>query len=296
MPRKNPKILIADSGSTKTDWAYISEENILTFQTEGLNPYHINREFFDNAMSVAISNLPSNEKPDKIYFFGAGCSGSQHKTTMETRLKWHFPLAKLYVESDLYASCYALCNNQPGIVVIWGTGSNVCLFDGTKIVYTPISLGYLLGDEGSGNHCGKLFLQKFLRNHFSNQLLQDLRNKIPFNKEQIIAQLYNHPQPAKFLGSFLPYIHPFKNHPEIKSIFFESWNMFYNEMMKEVTAMTQKPLPVYFNGSVAYYFQDILKEWIQHKKLILGKIINKPMPALIEYFKNKYYGKNTGSR
>lgn len=44
----------------------------------------------------------------------------------------------------------AVCGHKEGLACILGTGMNSCLFDGNHMTKNVPSLGFILGDEGSG--------------------------------------------------------------------------------------------------------------------------------------------------
>lgn len=277
-------ILIADSGSTKCDWVLITPEKYLTFSTVGLNPYHIHETQFSDEIKQHLLGDPSFISPDAIYFFGAGCAASQKQAEMKRWIEHIFPTAHIEVDTDLMAACLALCTHMAGVVGILGTGSNICYYNGEKIEKNPISLGYLLGDEGSGNHIGRLFLQKFLRRQFSTPLQHLLEEAVNTAPSEIIRQVYESSS-ARYMASFLPLLKNFTEHPEIEKLFFHAWDLFYDNNV--VYVLPDPSTPLHFTGSVAYHFQPLLKKWIEKKKLILGNIIHKPIHALANYYKKE---------
>ena len=46
-------------------------------------------------------------------------------------------------------------------------------------------------------------------------------------------------------------------------------------------------MPVHFIGSIAYHFSETLKEAARARNIQVGKIIQKPIDNLMEYFLNK---------
>ena len=69
-------ILIADSGSTKTDWRSIDgEKKIHQYVTKGLNPYFITGKEMENELNKKL--LPPLKKAvgnfkGEIFFYGSG--------------------------------------------------------------------------------------------------------------------------------------------------------------------------------------------------------------------------------
>ena len=84
-----------------------------------------------------------------------------------------FPKAKANVYPDTLAACHALFGRNAGVACILGTGSNACVYDGEKITQSIVSLGFMLGDEGSGCHIGK----RIVHDYFYGKRLSDLLKK-----------------------------------------------------------------------------------------------------------------------
>ena len=181
-------ILIADSGSSKTDWSLIDGDKISQFECVGLNPYII-----DN--STIISNISALNVPflkiREVYFYGAGCASSEQSTTIHSLLQALFKHARISVNSDLLAAAHALLKDKSGTIGILGTGSNIAHFDGKNIQLLNTSMGYLLGDEGSGNALGK----RLLKAYFKNELDDDLCHMINLDKSSVLYQLYDNEFP-----------------------------------------------------------------------------------------------------
>ena len=150
-------ILIADSGSTKTDWVFLDGEGRNNFETIGLNPFFVDEATVVKTLSGQVSDA---NKVEAVHFYGAGCSTENKRSIISEGLKQVFPQAQHTVEHDLLGAARATCLNEAGIACILGTGSSSCLFDGEKITHQVPALGYVLGDEGSGSHMGKLLLRK----------------------------------------------------------------------------------------------------------------------------------------
>jgi len=144
-------ILIADSGSTKTDWILISSENgILEIQTTGINPVRDSQDAILLVLEKELQKqIPADYVISEIHFYGAGCVMPFSQGVIDA-LKIIFPQAQTTVESDLLGAARALCGKQEGIACILGTGANSCLYDGNQIVSNVPPLGFILGDEGSG--------------------------------------------------------------------------------------------------------------------------------------------------
>ena len=181
-------ILIADSGSTKTDWRLIvDKDNVQEAYTEGLNPYFKTTEEVQQTINDVLLLQFITKNPmeiDAVYFYGAGCSSDDKKEIIATALKSVFTNANIVVEHDLLGAALGVCGTQAGIAAILGTGSNSCYFDGEKVVENIPALGYVLGDEGSGAYIGKEVLKGYLNTEMDDTVLQKFELKFKPSLEE----------------------------------------------------------------------------------------------------------------
>ncbi len=277
-------ILIADSGSTKTIWAAIVVDRTpLLFQTRGYNPYHISS---DEIMRDLIRNLPDEVNKshiEHVHFFGAGCAGEKSIAVVEQALKGIFRFAQLTVSSDIHGASLALFGKKAGLSCIIGTGANSAIWDGSLAKIVRKSLGYILGDEGSGVSIGIRFLKKYLRKEFSAPLMNYFQSAIGLSDEEILNVIYKEGDEKKFIASFVPLLNGRINHPEIREIIQAAFSDYISTFIL--------PVPDYhiynlgFCGSPAFYYQDILQKQLSIHGLSAEKIIIHPMDGLINYFK-----------
>ena len=145
-------ILIADSGSTKTDWVCINGNgtNIIRFKSSGYNPNYISGEEIRNDI---LNNLPEDFPVNEIrevYFYGAGVSELEYEFMQDVLRNVFVNAGVVFVAMDLLGAARALLGRDAGFAAILGTGCNTCLYDGEKETLNIDSLGFILGDEGSG--------------------------------------------------------------------------------------------------------------------------------------------------
>src|SRR5688572_15118218 len=74
-------VLIADSGSTKTDWTLIQGPKIITqVKTIGFNPYFQTRD--EISLEIRINLKPKIaqyiKEISEVHFYGAGCSTDEN--------------------------------------------------------------------------------------------------------------------------------------------------------------------------------------------------------------------------
>ena len=264
-------ILIADSGSSKTDWRLIDGESISQFETIGLNPFVVSSKVIDETVRQLDLDFSSI---NKVFFYGAGCGNTEKANALKMVLKTIFITAEIDMKSDLLAVAHALLQNNSGVVGILGTGSNVAYYDGEIIKPVKTSLGYLLGDEGSGNHIGKQFLKLYL----TDSLDADLDKEIKLDKDAILKELYGHSFPNRYLASFCKMLFTHRSHPQIAKIIsdaFEEWIMVY--------LLPQNITKIHLCGSIAYYFSAELKACCYNHGITIESIVEKPISALTLY-------------
>lgn len=276
--------LIADSGSTKTDWCLLRKgKKALRFSTQGINPYLQSK---DTIAQLLQNELPwDNDKygAEHLHYFGAGAANPQKQSFLKEILKGHFGIKKTEVQGDMLAACRALCGDKPGVVCILGTGSASCYYDGKKIKEQKPSLGYIAGDEGGGNYMGKRILQYYAYGTFDTELMMDFEMRFGDDIREIINKLYHQPNPNRYLASFVPLLKENRGHYMVENIVEDCLNdFFHTSILKHRNTWN---LPLYFSGSIAYEFRDVLENLSHQYELEIGQIIKSPMEGMIRYYK-----------
>lgn len=275
-------ILIADSGATKSDWILLNKnEEPMKFQLVGLNPFYVDTIEIENILSKELTPYIENKKIQKVIFYGSGCSSVFKCMTVEDALNKQFENAEITVESDLLAAARALFINKEGIACILGTGSNSCHFDGNKIVENITSLGYFFGDEGSGAHLGKLFLKDYLLGNLPPKIAKDFKEIYNYNRDNILDAIYNLPFPNRFLASFCEF---YADHLSDKYIFdmvSNSFREFFTNQIKQYKGYNK--LPVSFVGSVAFFFEPLLRQIAAEFGIEVNQVLRSPINALADY-------------
>ena len=276
-------ILIADGGSTKCSWCQLDDaHNRVYFNTEGYNP-----DFMDTAAIVASLNqhLPStlpHEEVTDVHFYGAGVSSAQKAEVIAAALRQVFPKAKAHVTEDLLAAARALLGHKPGFAAILGTGTNSCLYDGEKITYNVDSLGYFLGDEGSGSYFGKRLLRDYLRGLLPDGLQEIFKETYALgSRNNILDRLYNQPLPNRYLANFAKFAYDHNNVSYCREIVLEGFETFFQNLVLHYPRFQEYT----FNcvGSVGYNFRDVLTQVAKTHGMEVGKIIRSPIDDLVAY-------------
>jgi len=276
-------ILIADSGSTSTNWVLVENgKSLQSLFTPGINPFYQTEE----EISFEISKLLPNVRVDEIqavYFYGAGCVADKIEL-VKRAISNSFTQAAVYVESDLVAAARGLLQHRAGIACILGTGSNSCFYDGQDIVNNISPLGFILGDEGSGAVLGKKFIGDCLKNQIPETLKNAFLQKFDLTANDIINHVYKQPFPNRYLAQFTPFLAENIAEPAIYNLVFDSFIDFFVRNVMQYDHF--EDYPISFVGSIAYYFKDVLEIVAYEFGLKLGEITQSPLEGLIKFHTN----------
>lgn len=271
-------ILVADSGSTKTDWKLTGKENSFSFQTSGINPYYMSdEEILHELKNSVVSQI--NHSLSYVYFYGAGVIADQKKR-MEGILEGIFD-TKAFAESDLLGAARALCGDDEGIACIMGTGANSCLYDGVKIVDNIPPLGFIQGDEGSGAVLGKKLITMYLKRELSDDLTKKFNEKYHFNTADILKKVYKEAFPNRFLANFSKFINDNIENKQMYRLVYDSFEEFMERNVYKYA--NYQEMNIHFVGSIAFYFKDILLSIFKKNNLKMGKVIKSPLNDLVNY-------------
>ena len=278
-----PNILIADSGSTKTDWILKHfSGKLLQFKSAGLNPFYQTEKEVSLVLEKEV--LPHlSFFVDQIYFYGAGCADEVTSRPITNALLSGIPTAKIVeVASDMLGAARGLCGKGFGLACILGTGANNAFYDGEKMIRSVGSLGFWLGDEGSGSYLGKTLVVHFLQNELPKDLHEQFAGAYPtINRLSVLENAYKKPFPNRYFATFSSFIFTHITHSFIHNLVSQAFDLFIQKyVLKHENA---EKYPVHFTGSIAYYYQDILRECLKNKDLTPGKILKSPLEGLLEY-------------
>jgi glucosamine kinase len=274
-------VIIADCGATKCDWLIVhGERNQQLENTQGFSPFLNTSE---EILTIVATQLAPKVKPTEvtnIWFYGTGVHDEHRASIIHNALISVFPNAEIEVEHDLLASARAACGHSAGIACILGTGSNSCYYDGKNIVDSVESLGWLLGDEGSGNHLGKALLRAWFYRELPPDLDKAFRLAYPEGSDAIKDKVYEKGANA-YIASFTTFLTDHIKHPYIQKLIAASLGEFLDRTVCKYPG--HQHVPINFVGSIAHHFEDILKKCMKERKLELGTIIRKPIYPLAEY-------------
>jgi len=294
--------LIADSGSTKTDWTLlfspapvVGYEVIATFRTQGITPIHQTpadiRLILANELQPQLSAFPRVKLVDtkvlesslmqhcNIFFYGSGCTPA-HVPMMKQVLAEVLSPKSVEVYSDLMAAARALCQHEAGIACILGTGANSCLYDGEQIAQNTPALGYILGDEGSGSVLGRLFLNAIFKNPKLSKLRDKYLEENKLTQADIIKKVYNEPMVNRFLATTSPFILQHLDNPILQRLVIDNFRQFFRS---NIDPYGHHDLPVHFVGSMAYHYRKQLEEAAREEGYTIGQTMQSPMEGLVTY-------------
>jgi len=271
--------LIADSGSTTTQWRLLTENSPATdIFSKGINPFYQTVEEITSEIETGLMpNLKESSLISEIYFYGAGCAFPEKKKMVQDALEVFFPSACIEVENDLLGAARSLLQYESGIACILGTGSNSCFYNGSDIEMNVSPLGFILGDEGSGAVLGKLLVADCLKNQIPEDLKEAFFRKYNYSAAEILESVYKKPFPNRFLAQFTPFLSENIEESYVFNLVYDAFDAF---LCRNVLQYPLEDYKVGFTGSVAYYLKDTLEIVCSERGVQISEITQNPMDGL----------------
>ena len=273
--------LIADSGSTKTEWCLIKNKTKTSFTTQGMSPYFVNETQAEQILSNEVIPMLKRKKIDQIFFYGTGCKNPANIQMFRKVFKKMFAGATITVDNDLSGAAKGLCGDEKGIACILGTGSNSCFYNGKKIVKNSPGLGFILGDEGSGAYLGKKVIQHYLYRIFDTELMEKFDVAYHTTDNEILESVYKNPLPNRYLASFVGFLIKNRGHYMIENIIEDGINDFFVTHVTRYRESTK--FSIHFTGGIAYGFREVVEQLCVNYNLQPGNFLRTPMEGLITY-------------
>ncbi len=276
-------ILVADSGSTKTNWIALKSggETFFKIDTPGLNPAVFSKEVLFERITSNKDLYENRSKVEKIFFYGAGCGTQTARDFLGTIFKSIFDKAEIDIHEDTIAAVKSLQTNDPGIVCILGTGSNCSYYDGKKTHQKIVSLGYIIMDLASGNYYGKQLLKEYYYKKMPHDLAEKFENEYDLSPDNIKENLYKRNNPNTYLAQIGRFLIENKSSEYAQNIIKEGLRLFTENQILQFKE--SKNIPIYFVGSIAHFLSDEIKEVLDEYNLKLGKIIRHPIIKLAQH-------------
>ncbi len=275
-------ILIADSGSTKTDWVVAEGNDVLqAFKTVGINPYFVQTEEAKDILQEAFVGQINKKDIHAVHFYGAGCSSTQKQQVIQKALQDIFPHIATDVNHDMLGAARALFGNSTGIACILGTGSNSCVYDGHQITESLFSFGYMFGDEGSGAHLGKTYIADHLKEKAPQEIMNAFVDKYDLSREMILTNIYKKSNPNRFLASFTHFLREQLHHPYVYHLVQTCFEAFFEEQLCRFSEYQKYRLGCI--GSVAYHFREVFEKAVEKYGMQTAQMMASPMEGLVRY-------------
>lgn len=274
-------ILIADSGSTKTEWrlASVSNSSIGSCTSNGINPFY--QTTGDILESLKAEFKINNCHPKEVFFYGAGCANTEKNAIVKVALLNYFETENITINSDLLGAARSLCQHKNGIACILGTGSNSCYYNGNDIVKNISPLGFIIGDEGSGAVMGKILIGNILKNQLPTELIKLFFEEYNTNANEIVNHIYKKPFPNRYLAQYTKFISKHIHHKALEQMVLSCFNDFITRNVLQYDNVEN--LEISFTGSIAFYFKEQLKKTMDNFGLKLGNINPSPMEGIVNY-------------
>ncbi|MDR0763635.1 MAG: hypothetical protein LBF01_03980 [Bacteroidales bacterium] len=279
-------IVIIDSGSTKSDWCLVTKDGEHKIvHTEGLNPYFFSNENeVTDCLEKEIHPYLRPEEVDNVYFFGSGCAAPEKRQVLHNSLEDFFTNADIYIDSDLLGAAMGVSADKQSIVAILGTGSSACLFDGKKIIQQFPSLGFILGDEGSGAKIGMCVLSDYLHNDMPEELRKEFQKKYPCSQVDFLDRVYKREKSNRFLGLFAGFAMEHKNNSYIAELLKKQFRLFFEKQILRYPSGN----PLNIVGGIAVEVEDLLYGMAKEYGVELLNIVQSPVQGLMEYYRDAY--------
>lgn len=275
--------LLADSGSTKTDWRVLSSgQKTYQLTTNGLNPYYQDTDAIYQTLTDQLAPHLLPQEVQAVYFYGAGCANAESNAVVERAIRRAFPNSQtVSVASDMLGAARGAAGHEPGIVCILGTGANACCYNGQTITRTIQSLGFWLGDEGSGGYLGKTLVRDYFQQRLPEPLRQAFTDRYALDRATLLDNAYKKPFPNRYFASFTPFLSEYINHPYANRLVTDAFVLFLETYVRPFPEHGEWPIHVV--GSVGYYFAEQLRQAVQAVGGQMGQILKSPGDGLVQY-------------
>ncbi|MBO0938232.1 N-acetylglucosamine kinase [Fibrella sp. HMF5335] len=278
-----PIILLADSGSTKTEWCLLRpDQTPLTLRTDGINPYF---QATDQIIATLHNQLLpglNGVAPNEVFFYGTGCNSPTSNTKMAQAIQSALPHTQFIdVQSDMLGAARGAAGGQPAVVCILGTGANAATYDGKGLTSPSYSLGFWLGDEGSGGNLGKRLVTAFLHNQLPHTLAEDFSHQYAIDRLTVLDHAYNQPYPNRYFAQFTRFLSAHRNDPFVQQLLQQSFTEFLTLYVKRLPQPDK--YPVHVVGSIGFYFEEEVKRVMTAQHLTPGQFLQTPMLGLVQY-------------
>lgn len=283
-------ILIADGGSTKTSWVLLDQAGkALQFETEGYHPFYVGSDYVHDSLEKKLPQVMKEKARsiERIFFYSAGGGYSPETDDILVKgMSGIFASARIAIETDLLAAARALLGDKEGFAAILGTGTNSCIYDGKEVTANIESLGFLLGDEGSGSYIGKKLIGDYIRGVMPDTVRDVFFQTYNLTGIDVLNKVYEHPLANRYCASFAKFAgdhlqeDPYYGHLILSA---------FRDFFRNIVALYPNYQKYKFNcvGSIAYHFRELLERVVIEQGMMPGIIDKDPMRGLITYHRKE---------
>lgn len=270
--------LIADSGSTKTEWVGIlGNEVVFKTHTPGLNPFQVSDQEFVEIVRTVFAESTQFGEIKSLVFYGAGCT--PHKIPHVQYLLQQSGIPDVRVFDDLQAVADGCLIQRAGVAAILGTGANSGYFENGKLIAKVPSLGYMLGDEGSGASLGKALLHAYYNGLLPQEVINEMHETFNMKRESVLEHVYRQPFSNRYLASFAPFIHQHLHIRELHELARMQFELFCQYQLLKYPNVAE--LPVVVSGSVGFHFKTVIREVLAQRGITTAEFYQSPVEGLV---------------
>jgi glucosamine kinase len=270
-------IVIADSSANKTDWLFLSKYHRFNIETPGISMFLSSAADIQMQLNAHFNEVET-ESVSKAYFYGTHNGGDLSDESIEKVLRKIFVQADVHVEAEILGAARSLLGREKGIACILDDAANSCYYDGNEVAKKIPTLGFMLGEGGSGAHIGVLFLKDYLDFVLPVDIKLNFENELGFDMHEVLKSVFRGEYPRNYLSGLSEFLDKNRNHTYIRNLIKRSFSDFFANNIRHYNGLQQHT--VNFAGSVAYHYSDLLEEVATEAGVPLGKIIEKPMDGL----------------
>ncbi|MBK9176921.1 MAG: hypothetical protein IPM46_11430 [Flavobacteriales bacterium] len=285
-------LLIAEIGGSSSRWAFLDggvTESVLPLTGEsmpGLNPLSGDPVRFAQGVSSYFNQrLPRALEARRIIAYGAGCGTPERAATMQSAIQQVWTSASISVRTDLEGAARGLWGADPGLVLVLGTGSNMGWYDGDRVHQSMPSLGYVLGDEGSGADIGRTLLQDAFYRRMPEDISISLFGLEGPSVTTVLEEVYRSPFPSRALAVYAGRLSALTEHGYVRELITARFHAFI-EAFKPFHSLEQRAA-VRATGSVAWGFQEILSACLLEHGMELLAVERDPLNGLVRWHRQR---------
>ena len=154
-------------------------------------------------------------------------------------------------------------------------------YDGVKIVKNVRSAGFILGDEGGGTRLGRLFLSDFLKGLVPADVAEPFAKEFDVEYMTVVRSVYKSETPAKYLGSFAPWImERYGKSDYVTKLVEQNFRDFIERALKQYDI---ENCPVGVVGGFGYACREILQRVGAEYGVRFSVFLPEPMEGLVKY-------------